>query len=150
MCSFFVCFADGKIVTHPDNKVVAYAALIAASLSLGFWAGIKATPRSENPSASPTKPAVSSHPSSPKQNSAAEMDGDESEDGSDSESEAADGDIGALTVGSNEDCKMVRCRLSYEGWVYTLFIRRYAIGSCCADRFGHDFRENRSSVRVVA
>jgi len=40
------------------------------------------------------------------------MDGDESEDGSDSESEAADGDIGALTVGSNEDCKMVRCRLS--------------------------------------
>ncbi|KAF8168310.1 peptidyl-tRNA hydrolase PTH2-domain-containing protein [Crassisporium funariophilum] len=82
-----------------QNTVTVISVLVAASLTLGFWAGTKATRRTEF---SPTvKPAV---PSLPSKNSGTE-DGDES--GSDHSSNLADVDIAALRVSSSDECKMV-------------------------------------------
>ncbi|KDR84784.1 hypothetical protein GALMADRAFT_233140 [Galerina marginata CBS 339.88] len=81
-----------------QNSVTAYSALVAASLSLGFWAGTRATNRTDKkPAATPAEP------SRPSNNYPQEKDdGNESDDSS-----VADGDISSLRVDVADDCKMV-------------------------------------------
>lgn len=82
--------------------VTVYAALLAASVSVGYWAGTRASRRTKPlPSANPTVP------SRPSKNSIEEKtDGNESDESDDSG--AADEDISALRVDSSDTCKMVR------------------------------------------
>ncbi|CAA7264721.1 unnamed protein product [Cyclocybe aegerita] len=78
-----------------------YAVLVAASLSLGFWAGRRSTYRTgSKPTAGPARLSRGS------ENSVKETDGDESDD-NESSSEVADGDISSLSVGEADHCKMV-------------------------------------------
>jgi len=76
----------------PYIKAIVYAAIIASSLSLGFWAGRRATTRS---GVSSLKPSESSRTS---ETPAEESDQDDSD---------VEGDISALKVEDNDDCKMV-------------------------------------------
>ena len=79
---------------YPDNyKAFAYAALIAASVSLGFWAGRRAVTRS---GVSSLKPSESSRTSE------TPTAGESNQDDSDVE-----GDISALRVEDSDECKMV-------------------------------------------
>lgn len=95
--------------TQPTVRIaVSYTALIAASLTLGYWAGTRAIGRTETITSNP--PAVST-PS--KDSATGTEDGNESDD-SDNSNSLGDGDISSLRVDDADACKMVRRCLSHE------------------------------------
>ena len=104
-----VGYSVSSVSNYPDTQhtAVIYAALIAGSLSLGFWAGRRAT---TPPS---FKPLVSSRTG----NASLAEGSDSDEDG--------DGDISALRVEDCDDCKMVN---DFSD-LWRSFI--YFLGLCC-------------------
>ncbi|GLB36386.1 putative peptidyl-tRNA hydrolase PTH2 [Lyophyllum shimeji] len=83
----------------PAGQVTAYALLVATSLCVGYWAGVKSRPTS-NGLELKSKPAATRHEPS----RVAEESDDE---GSEASSTAGDGDIASLRVQEGEECKLV-------------------------------------------
>ncbi|KAF5377678.1 hypothetical protein D9615_005186 [Tricholomella constricta] len=83
--------------SNPTGQATAYAALIAVSLFVGYWAGVKSRPSANEPV-----------PTSKRSVTGTELSGNESDSGgSDTSSTTGDCDIASLKVDQADECKLV-------------------------------------------